>query len=259
MTMMEDVPMDASILPGQQKQQVPIWNAQKAIVHKSFNHGWFYHYNIHGKKAHDLCAARPVLSGLGEYLYDVFEHCPQEPFVTGPRSSKVRSTIPVTLARIEGHEVSALAREGLVQGRFRTAHMNVQMWMLQHDAKTVSIETPLWLEQGEDAAVQDFLGVEGPLSGHIDALRIEDDKVWIWDYKPKAAKEKYAALQTYLYALMLSWRAKIPLEQMRCGYFDEEVAFVFEPVRSFLDRPVPLSAAPAPSPAPAGSAVGSLR
>ena len=232
---------------------IPSAVSSNAIIHKSFAHGWFYHYNIHSKKARDLCRNYP---SLHQYLHDVLEHCPSEPFLTGPRSSKVRSTIPVQPVMIVGHELSSLAKQGLAQSRFKSAHMNVQMWMLQHDAKTVSIETPLWLEDGEDAAIQQFLGVQGPLSGHIDALRIDDNRIWIWDYKPRAQKERYASLQTYLYALMLSHRTGIGLENFRCGYFDQDVAFVFEPRREFLQHP---QALPIAVPLPVVPAAGSSR
>ena len=68
-----------------------------------------------------------------------------------------------------------------------------------------------------------------PLTGHIDVLQIEDDKIWVWDYKPNAQLEKYATTQTFFYALMLSKRTGIPLDNFRCGYFDENVAYLFKP------------------------------
>ena len=68
-----------------------------------------------------------------------------------------------------------------------------------------------------------------PLTGHIDILRIEDEKIWIWDYKPNAFDEKYASTQIFFYAIMLSKRTNIPLENFRCGYFDDSYAFMFKP------------------------------
>jgi hypothetical protein len=60
-------------------------------------------------------------------------------------------------------------------------------------------------------------------------LRIEDGNIWVWDYKPNAAKERYAATQVQFYSMMLSKRTGIPLEKFRCGYFDEDIAFAFRP------------------------------
>ena len=67
------------------------------------------------------------------------------------------------------------------------------------------------------------------MTGHIDILRVDDDKVWIWDYKPNAHKEKFASTQVFFYALMLSKRTSIPLENFRCGYFDSSYAYLFKP------------------------------
>ncbi len=42
-----------------------------------------------------------------------------------------------------------------------------------------------------------------------------------------AAKEKWAHIQTWLYAVILSIRTGIALDQIMCGWFDEDDAFVF--------------------------------
>jgi hypothetical protein len=81
---------------------------------------------------------------------------------------------------------------------------------------------------------REFFQEEGPLSGHIDVLRLEDGKIWVWDYKPKAEKEKYATTQTFFYSLMLSKRTGIPLDKFMCGYFDEKTSFVFKPDQKYL-------------------------
>jgi len=117
------------------------------------------------------------------------------------------------------------------RAKFRTAHSNVQMFMLQNDDKTISIELPIWLLEHELQDYYAILASRDALTGHIDALRIEDGKVWVWDYKPRAAKEKYASTQVQFYALMLSQRTGIPMERFRCGYFDEDTAFIFKPIK----------------------------
>ena len=78
-------------------------------------------------------------------------------------------------------------------------------------------------------AFKALFGCEEPLTGHIDVLRVEDGKVWVWDYKPNATKEKYAHCQVLFYCLMLAKRTGIPLDRFRAGYFDEDTAFVFKP------------------------------
>jgi hypothetical protein len=199
-----------------------------AILHKSFKHGWWYHYRIHGPKTKTLCAKG--LQGINKYLHHVKDNCPDEYFEKGPRSSQLRLKFDVELAKVKGHEVSELARQGLESDRYGTAHSNVQMFMLQNDDKTISIEVPIWLLEPELPNYTDFFSSSDALTGHIDALRIEDGFVWVWDYKPNAHREKYASTQTNFYALMLSQRSSIPIERFRCGYFDDEHAFIFKPL-----------------------------
>jgi len=199
-----------------------------AIIHKSFNHGWWYHYRIHDPKAKHLCTND--LSLIDAYLHHVKDNCPDEYFEKGPRSSQLRMKFDIELVKIKGHEVSELARQGLLFDRYGTAHTNVQMFMLQNDDKTISIEVPIWLFDKELPGYKEFFDSEDVLTGHIDALRIEDGLVWVWDYKPNAHREKYATTQTNFYAIMLSQRTGVPIERFRCGYFDDEHAFVFKPL-----------------------------
>jgi len=199
-----------------------------AIVHKSFKHGWWYHYRIHNPKTRKLCSNG--LSSVDKYLHEVFTKCPDEYFCKGPRSSQLRMQFEVNVAKTKGHEVCELARQGLELNQYTTAHSNVQMFMLQHDDKTVSMEVPIWLMAEELPCYEDFFNTTDILTGHIDALRIEDGYVWIWDYKPNAHREKYATTQTNFYAIMLSQRTGIPIEKFRCGYFDDEHAFIFKPL-----------------------------
>ncbi|MEM4710323.1 MAG: PD-(D/E)XK nuclease family protein [Candidatus Woesearchaeota archaeon] len=197
------------------------------IVHKSFKHGWFYHYRIHIPKAEELCNNK--FYSLKKYLLDVKEYCPDDYFYKGPRGSALRINTDLDVKRVKNHEVSKLASLGLESKKFNTAHSNVQMFMLQNDTKTISIEVPIWLLSTELSGYNDIFETDEPLTGHIDVLRIEDEKIWIWDYKPNAFKEKYASIQTNFYAIMLSKRTGIPLEYFRCGYFDDIDAFIFKP------------------------------
>ena len=70
--------------------------------------------------------------------------------------------------------------------------------------------------------------IMGKLTGHIDVLRAaKNGRIEIWDYKPRARYEKKAHMQVYLYALMLSQRSGIPLNNFLCGYFDSTDAYFF--------------------------------
>ena len=199
------------------------------IKHISFKHGWFYHYRIHLGKIDSLC--KGDILNLKKYIIDVFDNCPDEPFLKGPRCSKLRDSVNADLKEIDGHEVSQIAKVSHDKQPYSTAHTRVEMQMLQNDTTTLAVELPVWIEENEI----DY-DIQGPLSGHIDALRVEDGHIWVWDYKPRAHLEKYADTQTFLYALMLSKRANIPLEKFRCGYFDEEKAFIFKPEISMIEK-----------------------
>jgi hypothetical protein len=199
------------------------------IIHKSLKHGWWYHYRIHDPKTRTLCSKD--LIPISKYLFHVKDNCPDDYFSIGPRSSSLKMKFDVDILKVPDHEVCALANQGLEEDKFNTAHSNVQMFMLQNDYKTISIEVPIWLLNSEIPHYNDFFNSSDPLTGHIDALRIEDGQVWIWDYKPNAHREKYAATQTNFYAIMLSQRTGIPMSRFRCGYFDSDNAFIFKPLK----------------------------
>ena len=107
--------------------------------------------------------------------------------------------------------------------------------MLENDENTIAIEVPLWLEANEIELYENLFQSKNPLTGHIDLIRIEDGKIWIWDYKPSAKREKYASTQVYFYALMLSKRTGIPLDNFMCGYFDSANCYIFKPEPQHLE------------------------
>ncbi|MBN2052254.1 Dna2/Cas4 domain-containing protein [Candidatus Woesearchaeota archaeon] len=205
------------------------------IRHVSLDHGWWYHYRLHNEKL-DLLKGNGY-TGLHKYLGEVFDKCPREPFITGPRSSKLRFNLGIKPRQIDNHEVSVLAKQGLEWDQFDNNHSNVQVFMLSYDNKTIGIEVPIWLQAEElGKKFEELFASKEPLSGHIDVLRLEDDKLWIWDYKPNAEMEKYASTQVYFYAIMLSKRTGIPLDHFMCGYFDQHTSYVFKPQMKYLEE-----------------------
>jgi len=203
------------------------------IRHISLDHGWYYHYRLHNAKLGLL--RDNGFSPLHRFLNRVFDNCPQEPFLSGPRSSRLRFDIGIRPRQVDNHEVTILAKEGLDWDKYSNAHSNVQMFMLSYDNTTVGVEVPLWLKPYElGSKFNELFNSKEPLSGHIDVLRTENNKVWVWDYKPRAEKEKYASTQVFFYSLMLSQRTGIPLDRIMCGYFDENTAFVFKPDKKYL-------------------------
>lgn len=207
------------------------------IDSKYFKHGWYYKYSVHRTKSEKLLANE--FSPLKDYFACIFNGCPDKYFLEGPRGSKLRFQMPnLDIRRHNDHEVSLLTHYGLDinSDRFESEHLKVQMFMLENDKKTVAIEIPVWLLPDETEKYSNLLRDKKPLTGHIDLLRIENNKIWVWDYKPNAADERYAATQTYFYALMLSKRTGIPIENFMCGWFDSANAFVFKPNAKSLDE-----------------------
>ncbi len=199
----------------------------------SLNHkGGFYFYSIHSGKLDKM----GKFSKLRDFLYNTFNDCPDQYFNSGPRSSTLKFDPELDVKRVMGHEMSSLAKEGLKDKVYDSNHLKVQMFLLQHDPKTIAIEVPIWIKWQEFDGFKDLFQTSKPLTGHIDLLRFEDDKVWVWDYKPNADKEKYACAQLLFYAFMLSKRTGINIDQFRCGYFDDQNAFLFRPKMSKFEK-----------------------
>ncbi len=188
--------------------------------------GGLYYYRCHNIKI-DRLVSFPALK---QYLHDMFDKCPNEYFNGGPRSSMLKFKLDnLDLRSVSGHEVNSLARNALKHSNEESNHSKVESYMLEHDSNTIAVEVPLWLHNNEIANFKELFKEVRPLTGHVDVLRIEDGKVWIWDYKPNAHREKYAATQIFFYALMMSKRTGIGIEHFRCGYFDDRNAFVYKP------------------------------
>ena len=204
------------------------------IKHISMKHGWFYFYRIHTAKASTLI--NDDLKPLNDFLEEMYTSCPHDLFTIGPRSSSLTFNLDIEQFEIKNHETCYLASEALEKmDKYKANHSKVEVFMLERDNKTVAVEVPIWLNHDELELYEKLFSTNEPLSGHIDILRIEDNKIWIWDYKPKAHKEKYAHVQTLFYAIMLSKRTGIDLKHFRCGYFDEFTSYVFNPCYTLLD------------------------
>ena len=198
--------------------------------------GGYYNYKVNELKTNQLCNG---FGSLTNFLDEMFKNCPDEYFNYGPRSSGLRFKLNnLKIHNIKGHEISDLARQALKlnKDRFKDQHQKVQVFLLENDDKTIAMEIPIWIYPQELNNIFKIFNSKSPLTGHIDALRIEDNKIWIWDYKPNAFEEKYAATQVYFYALMLSTRTNINLDNFRCGYFNENYAYVFQPELKLLEN-----------------------
>ncbi len=195
-----------------------------SMEHTRLMHPWPYDYFL--KPNNSRLQQFPRLK---HFLTEMRMSCPNDKFLDGPRSSTLKFDAKTQIIEVKNHEVTRLAKEGLEWGMQGTAHGNVQLWAMKQDSKSIAVEIPLWLEENELQEIGLRCEKGGCLSGHIDLLTIEGNKIWIWDFKPKAEKEKYADTQTLVYAFMLSKRTGIPLDNFMCGYFDEKTSYIFKP------------------------------
>lgn len=198
---------------------------QQPIRTHSFPHNpGYYRYR--------LCTYKtgPLPTPFREFLYRVFEDCPNHLYVmSGLRASQHYARLNVELQHTRQHEISEIARQSRGFERFSGRHDNVEYYCLEHDPKSIACEIPVWLEAAELADYQKVFETDLPLTGHIDLLRYAGGQIEVWDYKPHAKREVKAHVQVWLYALMLAVRTGLSLQRFRCGYFDEQDAYLFSP------------------------------
>lgn len=174
---------------------------------------------------------------MADYLHALFTDCPNHLFRdTVLRASRVRRSglgIEIPLTRLKEHDIIALAAESRGHDTVSSRHENLQKFFLECDPTTIACEVPVWTESWEFEDYPRILGSRDALTGHIDVLRREDDGlIGVWDYKPRAAAERDAHIQVFLYALMLALRTGLPLNAFLCGYFDEKDAYIFRPTEA---------------------------
>ena len=165
----------------------------------------------------------------------MFNHCPNKIFERGePRCSSLR--IDIKLKKVTKYNnASKLAEFALTLSKTKKErHKKVQDFMLINDSATITIEVPVFLYPNEITKYQrKVIGIElgDTMTGHIDILQVRFNQIHILDYKPDAKKgDKKAAEQVFLYALALSKRTNIPLENFTCAYFDDRNYYQFKPI-----------------------------
>ncbi len=188
----------------------------------------FYRYRV------ALARMTALPAPLVDYLHALFTNCPNHLFrrtvFRASGAGRNRLDIEIPLTRIKHHDIAARAGQSRGFRPVKSGHENLQKFFLEHDPNTIACEVPVWVESWEFADYARVLKTHATLTGHIDVLRYEDDgRVGVWDYKPRAAAERDADIQVFLYALMLSLRSGLPLTAFLCGYFDEKDAYVFRP------------------------------
>ena len=159
--------------------------------------------------------------GLRSYLLWLEKNSPDKYFEGGQRSSTLKKD-PQVKPHVFYNKACEMTNIALKTARNnRERHSIVEDFFLINDLSTVAVEIPVWYWDKKEG--------EG-ISGHIDILQIRNNRLYILDYKPDAKKQKHAPAQINSYARAISYRAKIPLDQIYCAYFDEKNYYEFSPV-----------------------------
>lgn len=209
--------------------------SKKDVFTHSFDHGGghFYRYRFHKVKAR---SSAPFAYALRNFLFTVSLDCPNHFFKLGPRISALKWEVSPEAACDEDCDLPELARIALSEARYKGAHDNVEVYCLEKDSSTVAVEVPIWWERKEMGPFQCCFPPTGPLTGHVDILRLRSDRVEVWDYKPDVTLSDRAGMQVFVYALVLSVRTGIPLARFRCGFFDTNSAWTFDPSVVFFQN-----------------------
>jgi hypothetical protein len=159
----------------------------------SFKHRWFYRYRV------NYPCLENINSSLSKFLTSTFENCPNHIFQNSSFScSKCKASLSLKLKHHAKHELIDLAKRSREYNLVKDRHENLQKYFLDNDRKTIAVEVPLWAEANEFADYEKIFRTSESLTGHIDLVRYATGtgskfQVEIWDYKPGAYNEKYAA------------------------------------------------------------------
>jgi hypothetical protein len=205
-----------------------------AVTSRAFIHsGQAYGFMLHNWKLREFChqeGLREYLSGLGPWIDGYF--------ASGSRCSELRNIEHVETVEKRNFLCDAAARILSACDELRERHSVLEEYLVFNDSSTIAAEVPVFM----------FDKGVGKIHGHIDLVQVRFGKVWVVDYKPgaRSVDRMKVASQLYWYARGLSYRAKIPLSEIRCCWFDSEVCFEFDPGTVRLKAPQ----APAPADAP---------
>jgi len=186
----------------------------KRFEHENLDYLFMYHkYKLDA-------LARGRFLGLASYITGFERGCPDVFFEVGERCSKPMFDVQVNVVSQVNLacKLAAFAMQSLRNNLER--HKLIEKFMLINDKATIACEVPVWYWDKK---------IDAGITGHIDMIQVRNNLVYLIDYKPNASKDKKAANQLYHYASALSYRAKVPLDKIRCAWFDEESYYEYAP------------------------------
>ncbi|MBN1540349.1 MAG: hypothetical protein JW939_09415, partial [Candidatus Thermoplasmatota archaeon] len=190
------------------------------IREKIFNHQQVFPFRYHTLKSNLVDKKLP---GIKRYINWVERSLPDSMFLSGPRASTTMMDTGLSAVRRED-PVTELCRLSLLRmSNRRSAHDSIESFFLINDDSTVCTELPVFLNPGEGKD----LGLRKPLTGHIDMVQVQDDRVRILDYKPNLNHPENFASQLSIYRRCLTKRTSIPEAQISIMVFNEHGSIEF--------------------------------
>ena len=209
-------------LCNNEKIRSSIFNNYKENIIDSFSFRHsdnIYNYKYHKAKLDLLCEDYPTLVN---YLKKLKDECPDNFFKKNERISKLDLDVKI----LEEGKYNLACRLADFSLKFSNGnsdrHNRVEKFMLINDCSTVACEVPVWFwEKYLDMGI----------CGHIDILQLRKGNIYLMDFQPDARREdkKSISSQLFLYASGLSFRTKIPLNNFRCAWFDQNNYYEFNP------------------------------
>ena len=211
------------------KEALEEYNFDNIAFSKKFSHKQVYEFSYHKFKIEKFI--NNYFQNLREYLENLNKNCPDGLFNVdeeNARGSKFKINVNLDVRKIRNY-ACLLAELALKANRDnKKRHREIQEFMLFNDSSTLAIEIPVWLYPNEFDGLKVFVGIDKPITGHIDIIQQRFGLIHILDYKPDAEKENPTS-QLFFYAFALSKRTGIWLRNFRCAWFNENGYYEFNP------------------------------
>jgi transposase-like protein len=199
-------------------------NVGHKVIVRSYlfaHHGLNYNYKVHLRKlaTSRYPALKRFLLVLPRYLNHGLFNISD---AATARCSTLTAADDLRITTRTDTTENTLARKALTLATTnRERHAVIESYFLSCDRNTLAVEVPIYFYHKRFNTV----------TGHIDILQEKFGMIWLLDFKPNAHKEnpRYVAAQLTLYAMGVSYRARIPIKRIRCAYFDDTTFHELEP------------------------------
>lgn len=194
---------------------------QDLLFTHTYHHQQIYPFSYHHLK---LNIASKHLPQLKRYINWIIRNLQTEIFLSGPRASNQKANGQLSLVKKKSILTEQAQFALSDPDKKLSAHEKVQRFLLINDLTTICTELPVFLNPLETTTFK----IDTPLTGHIDVIQIQNDTVYILDYKPNLRNPVQYTGQLMAYKEALYQRTRIPYAQIKTAVFNEYEYFEFE-------------------------------